>query len=227
MQATPSGYSKREGFTLIELLIVVAIIAILAAIAVPNFLEAQVRSKVSRAKSDMRSLGVALDSYFTDNNSYPKDHDNAAWNGAYRWTPWSGDRGQEQVGWFYLTTPVAYITSLPSDPFSPERPGVEGAGDFKFSPHYILASGSDNDSFGLNKVSAYMVISFGPDKKDQSGDEDYWPSNGQAIGLGHYDPTNGSRSDGDLYRFGGGYTTGDWQLWGIRWDQWGVTTSLP
>jgi prepilin-type N-terminal cleavage/methylation domain-containing protein len=45
-------------FTLIELLIVVAIIAILAAIAVPNFLEAQVRSKVSRAKADMRSIAT-------------------------------------------------------------------------------------------------------------------------------------------------------------------------
>lgn len=61
----------KKAFTLIELLIVVAIIAILAAIAVPNFLEAQVRSKVSRVKSDQRSFATALESYYIDNNTYP------------------------------------------------------------------------------------------------------------------------------------------------------------
>ena len=62
---------KRSAFTLIELLIVVAIIAILAAIAVPNFLEAQVRSKVSRVKTDMRSLATAIEAYRLDHNVYP------------------------------------------------------------------------------------------------------------------------------------------------------------
>src|SRR5690349_15764472 len=60
-----------RAFTLIELLIVVAIIAILAAIAVPNFLEAQTRSKVSRTKADMRSVTTAIESYAVDNNKYP------------------------------------------------------------------------------------------------------------------------------------------------------------
>jgi len=63
--------SRAKGFTLIELLIVVAIIAILAAIAVPNFIEAQSRAKISRAKADMRSLATAIESYAVDNNQYP------------------------------------------------------------------------------------------------------------------------------------------------------------
>ncbi|MCC5876390.1 MAG: prepilin-type N-terminal cleavage/methylation domain-containing protein, partial [Candidatus Sumerlaeia bacterium] len=66
----------RTGFTLIELLIVVAIIAILAAIAVPNFLEAQTRAKVARVNSDLRSLATAIEAYRVDNNDYPEGTDN-------------------------------------------------------------------------------------------------------------------------------------------------------
>src|SRR6056297_1747090 len=62
---------NHRAFTLIELLIVVAIIAILAAIAVPNFLEAQIRSKIARVKSDTRTVATAMESYAVDNNRYP------------------------------------------------------------------------------------------------------------------------------------------------------------
>ncbi|MGB9693004.1 MAG: type IV pilin protein, partial [Candidatus Sumerlaeaceae bacterium] len=51
---------RRRAFTLIELLIVVAIISILAGIALVNFLDAQVRSKASRAKADMKTVVTAL-----------------------------------------------------------------------------------------------------------------------------------------------------------------------
>ncbi|HPA45329.1 MAG TPA: prepilin-type N-terminal cleavage/methylation domain-containing protein, partial [bacterium] len=65
----------RRAFTLIELLIVVAIIGILAAIAVPNFLNARVRAKIAKVDSDQNALSKALEMYLLDNNSYPGDHD--------------------------------------------------------------------------------------------------------------------------------------------------------
>src|SRR5512134_435367 len=61
---------KQKGFTLIELLIVVAIIGILAAIAIPNLLTAMQRSKQKRTMADMRSIATAWEAYATDNNSY-------------------------------------------------------------------------------------------------------------------------------------------------------------
>ncbi|PKQ18823.1 MAG: hypothetical protein CVT66_11890, partial [Actinobacteria bacterium HGW-Actinobacteria-6] len=106
----------RRAFTLIELLIVVAIIAILAAIAVPNFLEAQTRSKVSRAKADMRSLTTAIESYAVDNNVYPplvaKNSPlvlsgSGAINGPscfFAGTPGVSSR------YLWVTTPISYIT---------------------------------------------------------------------------------------------------------------------
>ena len=117
----------RAAFTLIELLIVVAIIAILAAIAVPNFLEAQTRSKVARVKSDMRTLSGALQAFYTDHGWY-------IYHG--------GEEFQHIVdamwslpGWYSppagypeatLTTPVAYISSVLMDVFS--LPGTIGSG---------------------------------------------------------------------------------------------------
>jgi len=67
----PKPTIRRHAFTLLDRLIVVAIIAILAAIAVPNFLEAQTRAKVSRVQSDLRSVATALEAYRIDSNRYP------------------------------------------------------------------------------------------------------------------------------------------------------------
>ena len=63
---------RQKGFTLIELLIVVAIIGIIAAIAIPNLLNAINRGRQKRTMADMRSIGTALESYSVDFNFYPK-----------------------------------------------------------------------------------------------------------------------------------------------------------
>lgn len=93
-----------KAFTLIELLVVVAVIAILAAIAVPNFLEAQTRSKVSRAKSDMRTIATGLESYVIDQNRYPPDFQSGVVTFLGRLE--------------YITTPISYLSSVPGDPFA-------------------------------------------------------------------------------------------------------------
>lgn len=128
-----------KAFTLIELLIVVAIIAILAAIAVPNFLEAQTRSKVSRAKSDLRTVQTALESYLVDNNTYPYSES----INASIWMPAGGrprlNPSNHEVGG--LTSPIAYITTVPDDVFKHVQVDASGVPTSVIAPIYYERAG--------------------------------------------------------------------------------------
>ena len=199
---------RRQGFTLIELLIVVAIIAILAAIAVPNFLEAQVRSKVSRAKNDMRSLATALEAYRTDYSHYVLDRGSY---GALVWPSLTVNAPPEPF--FVLTTPVAYITSVPSNPF-PDRssPGSTTNSEGGRATSYLYVGDIwvnwMTQTFSLpNPIGQWALASNGPDQRSSYGvyyvwGYDYLHSK-KALILGGrlyntdgciYDPTNGTIS---------------------------------
>lgn len=71
--------NKQRGFTLLELLIVVAIIGILAAIAIPNFLTAMQRSRQKRTMADIRTIATAWESRATDTNRYTAAGANITW----------------------------------------------------------------------------------------------------------------------------------------------------
>jgi len=71
MHSLIRNMKKREGFTLIELMIVVAIIGILAAIAIPNFIKFQLRSKAGEGKIALAGIRTAEESYFAEAGTYP------------------------------------------------------------------------------------------------------------------------------------------------------------
>lgn len=178
--------STDSGFTLIELLIVVAIITILAAIAVPNFLEAQIRSKVARVKADMRTVATALESYHVDNNRYPETFVMARWE---RFRP--------------LTTPIPYITHVPRDLFHPEV--EEGEVGVDWGPRdgaYKMGATP------IENPSRWAISSDGPDRDEDSSPIKAYPGfsweifSGQNNDFGYmvYDATNGTVSDGDIWQ---------------------------
>lgn len=149
----------KHAFTLIELLVAVAIVAILAAIAVPNLLEAQMRSKVSRVRADLRTVRTALEAYAVDSGTYPINASGFGFTG-------------DLVG---LLQPVAYLSSLPTDPFS-------------LPAFYFYQSASRISPASAERFGEYVLASTGPDGHLQT----------TLSATIEYDPTNGTASGGDI-----------------------------
>lgn len=207
--------SSNRAFTLIELLIVVAIIAILAAIAVPNFLEAQTRAKVSRVRADMRSVAVAVESYGIDYNTYPPTgiySGDTAYTAA---TVYPRSLRTSIAGITVLTTPVAYITSFPRDPFpavehwSGQDPTNSALGRtdrplFFYNVITYSQRGTRPDGIFVpefNRGFGWSTHSVGPSGLRWAA----WPPSPVVPSyLIPYDPTNGTVSQGGIVRYGPG-----------------------
>jgi prepilin-type N-terminal cleavage/methylation domain-containing protein len=185
---------RGDGFTLIELLIVVAIIGILAAIAIPNFLEAQTRAKVARVESDERTLGMALEMYYLEYNDYPPksawgSHTNAAYFNA-------------------LSTPIAFISCADcvDDPFQyePDHDSMEGLRYGYYQPYKVPWKFMVYPFYRGTMINParylWWIVSRGPDRAMNAD-----PNDTTAVPLGQYypyDPSNGTVSDGDINRMG-------------------------
>ena len=210
-------HCRRSGFTLIELLIVVAIIAILAAIAVPNFLEAQTRAKVSRARADMRTMVTAIEAYAVDWSKYPND---------YVLTLQTRPDGEFATAESFLpptiSTPVAYLTSsFLKDPFIDKGvPNLNLTNPYYTTLFYQCVNTSVRAAQGLpaGYTASWQPLAVGainsqkssqgwatiiPDAKTRYGE---WklgslgPDRYYLGGVHIYDPTNGTVSRGDIYR---------------------------
>lgn len=204
---------RKNAFTLIELLIVVAIIGILAAIAVPNFLNAQMRAKLAKVQGDFSAIGTAQEMYHLDHNNYAP---------AFKLTA--------------LTSPVSYMSSVPQDIFPPKYNKNSGQGEAYANTtwyRYVLGStdskigGSASlrtahcadywayfDPFLLRSAAvakanadscptAWLVKSFGTNV----GQPALCGDNGDDCTF-RYDPTNGLISIGDIAIFGPGNLMG-------------------
>jgi prepilin-type N-terminal cleavage/methylation domain-containing protein len=224
METNSRGRERLRAFTLIELLIVVAIIAILAAVAVPNFLEAQIRARTARVRAEMRTVSTAVEAYAVDSNKYPfynnpEDDDYGHYNRSH---PGGLSEGRfERRLPVSITTPIAYLSTLMLDLFSNNHAEEE----VEKTPHPYHWSNDQDDSAdpnaepgldqypvrGLftmvdrntldaapysNDSVVWMILSHGPDQTHDNPDDGAVPV--------AYDPTNGTLSEGDMYYFGPG-----------------------
>lgn len=201
-----------RGFTFVELVLVATIVAILCAIAIPNFFEAKIRGAAARSKADLMVIKLAVDAYRMENRMFPLNS-----------VPGKAS-GYDLIA---LTTPVPYLTHLPSDvytlpdtwsghrnrrfPFpepyryynavqvSPEE-GLEILGPRSFLFDGFVAAviygrgpgtrftrdpGGRTGPDGTNVVEGEPFTEFLPDGKAR---------------LLVYESTNGSSSAGDIYR---------------------------
>lgn len=209
-------HCRGKGFTLIELLIVIAIILILIGIALPNFLEAQLRAKVTSTRGCLQAYRVAEESYHTDFKMYVPDVDGSEniRGTKLRYSDRYGvgariNCGESEVCSFrMMTTPIPYMKSPCYEIFYQVDRQVTSKNKnyFEYATHAAQGAGPqppiDTYEIGLRYGIQYVMVSVGPDRQYNF---DYTTNAWQYIGSRRYygpspayNPTNGTNSRGDI-----------------------------
>ena len=188
---------RPQGFTLIELLIVIAIVLILIAIALPNFLDARIRSQVTKALADGRSIVTAMYTYQNDWRRFPMDP-HERWDLGIPTGSWALYSNRRPSPGTALTTPVAYMTEIPFDPFVTQYeigtavPDGVGA-DELLSMYYLGEWAIDRyQPTGHERTKAFLY-SVGPSLAYS------WEGGRGNCYSTHYSATNGTKSGGGLW----------------------------
>lgn len=178
----------KRAFSLIELIIVVAILGILAAISVPNFLSAQIRAKLVKTLANMKSIEYVLEAYFIDKDTYPRDRLGVSYDS------WPMIRD--------LTTPISYLSNINifRDPFRNSEP--------KHNRSITHMTSKCDRNFECDMYekgfprTTWVLAGHGPDEIGCWGCM-FLGNTSMPQHYGYYQPSNGLISAGDIYRVGG------------------------
>jgi type II secretory pathway pseudopilin PulG len=166
----------RRGIAVVELLVLTFLSGVVAVVALSNFWESSVRSRVASVRSTQRQVGVALTAYHTDHGTLPKALDQ-------------------------LTSPVSYLRKNPADEFSGRF--LRRTNPQRAALRYVTESAPGwGESLGPGiRGEQWALISRGPDMKFhwELGHALCSPDPQRFA----YDPTNGTLSPGDVQQYGG------------------------